>query len=136
MDGVASIINIIQITGTFVEYLRAARQASSDRRKLLLEANSLIALLTSLNDFLDIERKDAFVEWREAVQHLERPDGPLAQYRDELASLLERVCPSSRLKKVTQTVLWKLNKEDVNEMLLRLERLKSLISIAVEMDST
>lgn len=41
MDATASIAGILQITITLVDYLKAATQASSDRRKLLLEANSL-----------------------------------------------------------------------------------------------
>lgn len=136
MDAAASVINIIQLTGTFLEYLRAAKQAHSDRRKLLLEANSLLALLTSLRDFLDLEDRNAFLDWRQAIRHLEAPDGPFAQYQSELENLLAKVCPASKLREVTQNIIWKLTKEDVNDMLLRLERLKSLVSIALEMDST
>lgn len=134
MDATASILNIIQITGVLIDYLRAATQAPSDRRKLLLEANSLYALLTSLKDFLVIEDRDAYSDWRHAVSQLTIPNGPLEQYRTEVAGLLEKIDPRSKLKKATQTILWKMTKDDVKDMLMRTERMKSVILIALEMD--
>lgn len=134
MDAVASIINIIQLTGTLAEYLRAATQAPSDRRKLLLEANSLVALLKSLKDFVTVEDEDAHRQWRQAVRQLEAREGPFAQYQAALGSLLRKVFPQNRMKKAVQTVMWKLTKEDVNDLLLRIDRMKTLISIALEMD--
>lgn len=136
MEATASIINIIQITGTLVEYLRAATQAPSDRRKLLLEANSLLALLTSLKDFLAIEDGRENAPWRKSVHQLEAPEGPFAQYQLELERLLNKISPRHRLQKMAQTMLWKLTKDDINEILVRIERMKILISIALEMDHT
>lgn len=136
MDAAASIINITALTGVLIEYLRAAKQAPSDRRKLLLEANSLVALLISLKDYITIEDQEAHLKWRRAVLELDMPDGPFAQYRKAVQSLLKKISPQSRLEKATQTALWKIKKEDVNETLLRIERMKSLISIALEMDHT
>lgn len=130
----ASIINIIQLTGTLVEYLRAATQAPSDRRKLLLEANSLVALLTSLKDFTTLEDEHAHRPWRQAVRELGAPDGPFVQYQAALESLLRKICPQHRIKKAVQTVLWKMTKDDVSELLLRIDRMKSLMLIALEMD--
>lgn len=134
MDVAASVVNIIQITGTLIEFLRAARQANSDRRKLLVEAHSLLALLTSLKDFVEVEDEDDFLDWRHAVRQLEVPDGPFAQYNIEMLGLLEKLCPQGRFEKATKTMLWKVAKEDVNEILLRIERLKSLTLVALEMD--
>lgn len=134
MDAVASIINIIQLMGTLTQYLRAATHAPADRRKLLLEANTLVALLKSLKDFVTVEDEDGHLQWRQAVRQLETPDGPFAQYQAALESLLKKISPQHRLKKAIQTVLWKMTEDDINELLLRMERMKSLVSIALEMD--
>lgn len=111
MDATASIINIIQLTGTLVDFLRAAKNAAADRRTLLLEANTLVALLTSLRDFVTVEDKDDFLKWRRAVRELDTEDGPFAQYRIGLTRLLKKLCPEGRLEKAAQTMLWKISKK-------------------------
>lgn len=136
MDATASIAGILQITITLVDYLKAATQASSDRRKLLLEANSLVALLKSLQEFLSIEDPDDFPDWRRAVCQLETSQGPFEQYRDGLESVLRKALPQGRFERAAQTVAWRWTKGDVNETLQRIDRMKMLISIALEMDHT
>jgi len=136
MDATASIIAVIQVTGTLVTLLRSASQAPSDRRKLLLEANTLLALLTSLQDFVALDDAKHHPDWRRSVSQLETPNGPFDQYRTSLEDLRRKISPQHKLQKTVQTLLWKFTKEDVTDLLSRIERMKSLVVIALEMDHT
>lgn len=82
------------------------------------------------------EDQDGFAGWRRAVRQLEVQGGPFALYRDDLERLLNKVYPRQRLERVPQTVLWKLNKEDFHDLLFRIERMKAIIAIALDMDHT
>jgi hypothetical protein len=71
--------------------------------------------------------------WYDEVEALAN-GGPLDQYRQALQNLLEKVNPSSKMRKVATIFLWTFVKDEVARILVRVERLKSLVSIALEMD--
>ena len=57
----ASIIAILQLSGTVITYLSAVKGASKDRQRLLIEVSAVRGLLSSLKDVVEIpELKDAF----------------------------------------------------------------------------
>ena len=62
------------------------------------------------------------------------PGGPLNQYKYTLELLASKIIPNHALHKVGQVLVWKFNKEEVNGLLSQIERVKSLVLIALELD--
>jgi hypothetical protein len=61
-------------------------------------------------------------------------DGPLDQYKLSLQHLLSKVRPADRMRKLANTLMWTFVNEEDASILARTERLKSLVSITLEMD--
>jgi hypothetical protein len=128
----ASIIAVVTLSGKFIQYLNDVKDAPKDRGKCAIEASNLHHLLTSLRYHLEGQNDDA--PWFVAVRNLASEDGALDQYKKELELLLEKVAVAGRSRRVVQALKWKIDKEEVNSILDRMERLKTLVVIALEMD--
>jgi hypothetical protein len=61
-------------------------------------------------------------------------NGPLDQYKQALEQLLSMVEIQHGVQKVKRRLLWNFKKEEIVSILARMERLKSLVSIALEND--
>jgi hypothetical protein len=61
-------------------------------------------------------------------------DGPLDQYKHALEKLPLKVQSGKGLAKIGNALVWKFSKEEVASVVSRIERLKSLVQIALEMD--
>lgn len=129
----ASIIAILQATATLVSYVNDVKGAPSDQERLSKEARSLSDLLTNLLCRL-IEEKERPEAWYTEVKSLGRPDGPLGQYKAALEKLQRKIKGREGLAKIGNVLLWTFIKEDVASILSQIERIKSLIQIALEMD--
>lgn len=128
----ASIIAILQLTSTVVGYLHDVKDAPKDRARCATEASDLFSLLNNLK--YRLEEADTERSWYTAVRALAAEDGPLDQYKLALEQLQPKVSSGSGIMKVGNILLWKFSKLEVNVILSRMERLKSLIQIALEMD--
>lgn len=128
----ASIIAIVQLTGKLIDYLNDVKNAPKDREQCAIEASNLHNLLTKLRYHLEGGRSNE--PWYAAVQALAVRNGPLDQYKHALEQLLLKVSSGSGIKKMGSTLLWKFEKEEVTSILSRVERLKTLVQIALEMD--
>lgn len=128
----ASIIAILQLTSTVVGYLNEVKDAPKDRARCATEASNLFNLLNNLR--YRLEEADTNQAWYTAIRALAVRDGPLDQYKLALEQLQPKVSSSSGIAKVGNVLLWKFSKQEVNLILSRMERLKTLIQIALEMD--
>jgi hypothetical protein len=61
-------------------------------------------------------------------------NGPLDQYRQALEQLAPLTTTEHGAKKIKNALVWKFSKEEIASILSRMERLKSLIQVALEMD--
>ncbi|KFY89741.1 hypothetical protein V500_05530 [Pseudogymnoascus sp. VKM F-4518 (FW-2643)] len=129
----ASIIAILQATATLVSYVNDVKGAPSDQERLSKEARSLSDLLTNLLYRLH-EGKARSEAWYAEVELLGKPDGPLGQYGAALEKLQQKIKGREGLAKIGNVLLWTFIKEDVASILSQIERIKSLIQIALEMD--
>jgi hypothetical protein len=59
---------------------------------------------------------------------------PLEQFNVALLQLQRKITSGSGLQKAGHALIWKFSKEEVEGILLRTERLKSLIQMALETD--
>lgn len=131
----ASIIAVLQLTSTAINYLNDTKGASKDQAQCVIEASNVYCLLTNLKYRLE-EAKSENVSWHAAVRSLAIANGPLDQYKSALKQLQSKVttASTSRLRKAGRALVWKFTKDEVAGILSRIERLKSLIQIALEMD--
>ncbi|OAF60440.1 hypothetical protein VC83_03381 [Pseudogymnoascus destructans] len=131
----ASIIAILQVTATLVSYANDVKDAPKDRARFAMEALSLSSLLLNLRYQIEDETCEKSNEaWTRQVTLLGLPDGPLDHYRHALEKLQVKIVSGKGLVKIGDALWWRFTKEEVAGILLRIERLKSLIQIALQMD--
>jgi hypothetical protein len=132
MDITASVIAIWQLTSEVIQYLNDVRNAPKECQQCAIEASNLLGSLTSLR-YLS-EQAQMGDPWFEQLRKMNVKDGPLDQYKQALELLRTAVEVGDRLQKVKRRLLWKFTKEQVTGILARIDRLKSLVSVALQMD--
>jgi hypothetical protein len=129
---VASIVQLIDSTTKVVKYLNDVRDAPKDRARLAQEAASLLALLTSLR--YRVEESNPTDSWFSGVRSLGGPGGLLEQFREAMEKLATRLRPDSGIKKVGKALFWTLEKDEINAILFKIERIKTLVGLALQND--
>jgi hypothetical protein len=127
----ASIIAILQLTEKVGVCLRDAKDASKERSHFMTETSNLSRLLARLLSHVDNSSQDP---WQTNLQELCEEDGLIYQYRIALEQLVDKISTGHGLRKLAKTLLWKYIKDDVELILSKVERLKSLVQIALQMD--
>ncbi|KAL6709052.1 hypothetical protein ACN47E_002179 [Coniothyrium glycines] len=127
----ASIVAILQVTFKIVDILQDAGNASSEQCHFAAEISNVSTSLTSLLKHIEHDSQEP---WQMSVQQLGEKDGVIYQYRIALEQLKAKLTTSSMKQAISKTVLWKFVKKDADSILARIERLKSLTQIALELD--
>lgn len=123
-----SVLTVLELTGILVKYINDVRNAPKERAQIAQEVSNVYALLTTLRFRAeDVQNNDP---WFNQVQLLAVKNGPLDQYKSTLEQLLVKVESASKIK----DLLWKFNKTEIKEALEKIERLKSLINLALAND--
>ena len=128
----ASVIAIVQLTGTVIGYLHDVKDAPKDCKVVKVEVANLYSLLIRLQCHL--EQDDVNSPWYTAVRALNASGGPFDQYLQSLQQLESKIAGDGRAHKFRRALVWIFSKEAVASILGRIERLKALIAIALEMD--
>jgi hypothetical protein len=130
----ANVLAVIQITTDAIRLLNEIKDAPKDRERCRTALWNNYNLLLSLRFRLEAgqNRGDA---WYAAVIALAAENGPLVQYKLALEELMPKVSGKSGLTKFGNAFLWKFSKDDVESILSRLERLKSHVLVALELDA-
>ena len=135
MDGlsdVASVIAVLQLTVAVIGYLKDVKNATKECQQCMIEASNLQSLLINL--LYRLEQGQAGDPWFVAIRALNIENGPFDQYKQALEQLLSMVETQDGVQKFKRRLLWKFRKEEVAIILERMERLKSLVSLALEDD--
>jgi uncharacterized protein YgfB (UPF0149 family) len=132
LSATASVIAVLQLSGKVVGYLTDVKDASKERAQCAVEASNLHSLLLNLR--FRLEGGNAETSWNTAVRALAVENGPLDQFKQALELLQNKMTDGGRLKKAGEALLWKFKKEEVGSILDRMERLKSMVEIALQMD--
>jgi hypothetical protein len=135
MDGLsvaASIIAVLQLTGAVIGYLNDVKDAPKECQQCAIEASNLQSLLINL--LYQLNQGQTGDRWYTAVRALNVENGPLDQYKQALEQLRSRVEIQDGIQKVKRRLLWKFSKEEVASILARMERLKTHVSFALQMD--
>jgi hypothetical protein len=128
----ASIIAILQLSGKVLTYLNDVKDASQDRARCAIEASNLHSLLFNLRFHLEKGVLDQ--SWYTAVRALAVENGPLDQFKEALEMLQAKMTDRGRLGKVGKALAWNFKKEEMAYIFTRIERLKSLVDIALNTD--
>ncbi|KAF2475263.1 uncharacterized protein BDR25DRAFT_254152, partial [Lindgomyces ingoldianus] len=132
LSATASIISILQLSAKVLAYVNDVKDASKDRTQYAVEMLNLRSLLFKLRDH--VEWGDSTEPWYTAVQALAVKDGPLDQFKQALETLQIKMTGGGRLGGAGEALVWKFKKEEIASILGRMERLKSLVEIALQMD--
>ena len=125
----ASIIAVLQLTTTLTSYINDVKKATSDQAKVAIEASNLFGLLTSLRFRVETARSDD--PWFQQVRMLGIHDGPLDQFKDILNRMVENVSASRKRDQIKSALMWKFTKSEIDDALIKMERLKSCINCAL-----
>lgn len=128
----ASVVAVLQLTGEVIGYLNDIRDAPNECQQCAIEASNLQNLLINLR--YRLEQGHTGEPWFTAVQSLNVENGHLDQYKQALEQLQSRVDVGNGAQKIKRRLVWKFSKAEVAGILARMERLKTLVSIALEMD--
>ncbi|KAF2186071.1 hypothetical protein K469DRAFT_707252 [Zopfia rhizophila CBS 207.26] len=132
LSATASIIAILQLSSKVVGYLTNVKDASRERATCAVEVSNLHSLLLNLG--FHLEEGSANTPWHAAVRALAVENGPLDQFKQALETLQTKMTDGGRLKKAGDMLMWKFKKEEVDSILGRIERLKTLVEIALQRD--
>ncbi|RYP63304.1 hypothetical protein DL771_009336 [Monosporascus sp. 5C6A] len=129
---VAGIIPILKLSVEVLAYLNDVKDAPKDRTQCAIEISNIYGLLFNLR--VRIEDGDFKKPWYTAILSLAVENGALDQFKQALEMLQSKMTDGGRLKKAGEALMWKFKKEEVASILDRMERLKSLVDIALQMD--
>jgi len=128
----ASIIAVLQLTRTVVQYLNDVKGASEDRQRILAEISSTSGVLFLLKDLAD--RAQWENGWSVTIKSLTLPGGPLDNFMMILKQLASKLKPVEGTKKVGRALIWPFQKVEINKVLSSLERQKTLFNLALQND--
>ena len=132
LSATASIIAVIQLSRKVLGYLNDVKDASKERANCTIEVSNLHSLLTSLR--FCFEEGSTDTRWYTAVRALAVENGPLDQFNQALKLLENNMTDGSRTKKAANSLVWKFKKGEIASILQRIERLKTLVEIALHID--
>ena len=126
----ASLVALIGVTAKTIQYLSSVKEASKERKSLLREASDLLQMLINLQSKIE-DSKQSKVLFT-SIETLNAENGPLDQLREALEQLSKKLKPQKGIKNVTHALTWALDKEGCSEVLGKIERVKSRISLALQ----
>jgi hypothetical protein len=115
-----------------IECLSNAKGASTDRTLFTTEISNLSSLLFTLVSRLEEGRSNK--PWYKQVRALSKKDRTLDQYRAALKQLQHKISKRGRITTISNTLLSKYIKDNVQAILSRIEYLKTLVQIALQID--
>lgn len=136
MDGTgfaSSIGSLVETAVTVAKYLQDMKDSPKERGKFICEAWSTIGLLNALKSL--VESAESSGDLNQARQ-LDIPSGPLHQLRVSLEQLQSKLpaSDSNTIARLRQRVTWTWDKTEIATILGTMERVKSLITLALTCD--
>ena len=129
----ASVTQLIDITAKTIKYLNSVKEASKERASLFQEASSLLPLLVSLQARVNAAKPSE--PWFNDVGLLGIENGPLDQLREALVQLTDKLKPKKGVEKAARAFIWTLDKAFCDNILHKIERVKSSVSLALQGDT-
>ncbi|KAL8963127.1 MAG: hypothetical protein Q9193_000562 [Seirophora villosa] len=132
VGAVASITQLVDITAKTVQYLNSVKDASKERLKVAREASGLLPLLWDLQSHVDASNNE---DRSRRVGSLAANHGAIDQLREALEELAKKLEPKKGLEDKLRAFVWTLDKTYTQQLLRKIERVKSSVSIALQGDT-
>lgn len=129
----ASIIAILQLTGTVIKYLNEVKSVSEDRQVLITEITNMTGFLYLLKGSAEDSQHDSTT--LHALSLLNASNGPLNQLKSSLEELASKLRPGRGVQKAVKSLAWPFLKGEIKEILVKIERQKSLFGLALQNDT-
>ena len=129
---VAAVVQLIDVTSNLIIYFNDVKDAPKDRAKLAREASGLLALLTDLR--YRVEDTSSTDPWFPGLRSLGGEGGPLMEFKSALEHIADKLAPASNVVNVMRVFRWTLEKKEIDTILSKIERLKTLIGLALQKD--
>jgi hypothetical protein len=128
----ASIIAVLQISCEVIKYLKDVKDANDDCQRCLADTSNLHGLLISL--LPHIQQTKTGDPWFTSVEQLASENGVIDQFSHVLQKLHAKVQIPDGARGLKKRLLWKFDKTEVANMQASMDRLKSLITLALQLD--
>lgn len=128
----ASIIAILQLTATVIKYLNEVKSVSEDRQMLMTEITNTTGFLYLLKSSAEDSQVDSTT--LHALSLLNASDG-LNQFKSSLEELALILRPGRGVQKAAKSLAWPFLKGQIKEILVKIERQKSLFGLALQNDT-
>lgn len=132
MGFAAAILQLIDVTTKAVKYLNHVKDAPKEQAKLAREVASLLPLLIDLR--YEAEEAKSTEPWFGGLQSLGGVYGPLMEFKETMEKLAAKLEPTTGIKKISRSLCWTLDKDEVNGILSKVERLKTLVGLVLQRD--
>lgn len=130
---VAAVVQLIHVTSKVVNYLNSVTNAPKDRAKLVREATGLLLLFTDLRCRVD-DTITSTDPWFISLRSLGEKGGPLMEFKSAMEDVADKLAPVTGGMRLRRVLRWTLDKKEVEATLSKIERLKTLIGLALQKD--
>ena len=129
----AVVVQLIDVTSKVVNYFNDVKDAPKDRAKLAREAAGLLLLFTDLR--CRVEETTSTDPWFTGLRSLGGEEGPaLIGFKCALEDIANKLAPATSIVNLRRVLSWTLDKKEIDAILSKIERLKTLIGLALQKD--
>ena len=120
----ASIFALLETSKTILDFVKGVRDSKQDVLALREELGQLRMVARMLGNRMN--NNDVDPSWRKAINELNKP-------LNQLDSRLKEIfTPERRARDMLDRVRWTFNKKEIDEIMLRIHRMISVIALALE----
>lgn len=123
---VASIVTVLDLSAKVLGCINAVKDAGNDRARCGLELANMHGLLEKLKYRAQRQESADSKAWRKTAKGLAKQDGLLDQFKRALQRLERGLEKAGKFR-------WKFQKEEIQDILGHLERLKSYLIASLQM---
>ena len=127
----AGIITVVQATSYAIKFIGEVKDSSHECSKLLVELSMTAGVLDSLRTLLEGESEKT---WLATAKSLAKPQGPLKEFESVVNALISKLKPATGFRRAGKAIAWPFKREEVKDILAKIERQKTMFVLALELD--
>ena len=137
MEAVASVVTLANLSFDLITIIRDIKSRNEQKRRLLTEINSLWLVLEDIKSQWD-DKDDRFAhDLQSNIVALDNHGGVLAEIRQLIDELTGRLSgKNDRFDKFKQRLSWLWDKQEFENLTLRISRLRDVVSLALTSTNT